>query len=99
MTRYFNYTFKHYFDEITVSKQVTDNMEERNGHKAGYAARYFNDFLRTYAGYKKSVVTASRIQEVTKKEMVSKKETLSNIEKAHDRFIAELENGTYEWGR
>ena len=96
MTKYYNYTFKYYLDEITVSKTVTDNMEERKGHKAGYASGYFNDFLRTYAGHKKSTVTAAFIKEVKKSETVSKKATLKAMEKAYDHFIAELENGTFK---
>lgn len=94
MTRYYNFTFKYYLDKITVSKAVTDNMEERKGHKAGYAASYFNDFLRTYAGYKKAAAFGYNVKEVSKSETVSKKATLQAIEKAYDHFIAELENGT-----
>lgn len=82
MTKYFNYTFEYYGKKITVSKTVTDNMEERKMHKAGYAASYFNEFLRTYAGYHKSVVTAVRIAEVKKSETVSKKSTLEAMEQA-----------------
>ena len=50
--------------EITLTKKVTDRMEERNTHKAGYAANYFNNVLRNEYGYKKSVVTAARIKEI-----------------------------------
>ena len=50
--------------EITLTKKVTDRMEERNAHKAGYAAGYFNNILRTQYGYKKSVVTAARVKEI-----------------------------------
>ena len=38
MTKYYNFTFRYYLDEIVISKAVTDNMEERKVHKAGYAA-------------------------------------------------------------
>lgn len=65
MTRTFEYSFKKASGEVvTLRKKVTDKMEERNYHKAGYAAGYFNDVLRSKYGYKKSVVTASRIKEV-----------------------------------
>lgn len=73
MTRTFTYTFKHIIggteqniitEDITLTKKVTDRMEERNAHKAGYAANYFNQILRSQYGYHHSPVTASRIQEV-----------------------------------
>lgn len=79
MTRTFTYTFNvfkqkegtsgrseldWYAEPVTLTKKVTDRMEERNGHKAGYAANYFNEVLRSQYGYKKSVVTATRIQEI-----------------------------------
>lgn len=65
MKRTFTYTFKRVNGEvITLKKNVTDKMEERDAHKAGYAARYFNDVLRSQYGYHKSVVTAARIKEV-----------------------------------
>lgn len=79
MTRTFEYTFQiwrkkegttgknpgdWYQEEITLRKRVTDKMEERNGHKAGYAAMHFNRVLREKYGYKKSVVTATRIREI-----------------------------------
>ena len=53
-----------YKETVTLKKSVTDRMEERNYWKAGYAANYFNNILRTKYGYKKSVVTATRITEV-----------------------------------
>ena len=79
MTRTFIYTFTvqikkdgtdghHESDwcakEVTLTKKVTDRMEERNQHKAGYAAEYFNQVLRKEYGYTKSVVTACRVKEV-----------------------------------
>lgn len=69
MTRTFTYTFltitkDEGVKEITLKKRVTDKMEERNAHKAGYAASYFNEVLRSKYGYKSSVVTAARIKEV-----------------------------------
>ena len=79
MTRNFEYTFtilekkdgtdgkfehNRIRKEITLKKKVTDRMEERDAHKPGYAAHYFNEVLRTKYGYKKSVVTAARIKEV-----------------------------------
>ena len=79
MTRTFKYSFKvltkkegttgkensdWFFKDVTLTKKVTDKMEERNAHKPGYAAEYFNKVLREEYGYKKSVVTACRIQEV-----------------------------------
>ena len=53
-----------YAEQVTLTKKVTDRMEERNIHKAVYAANYFNEVLRTQYGYKKSVVTAAKIQEI-----------------------------------
>lgn len=65
MTRTFTYTLKRANgEEVTLKKKVTDAMEERNAHKAGYAAEYFNEVLREKYGFKKSVVTATRIKEV-----------------------------------
>ena len=79
MTRTFEYTFKvwrkkdgtdghnesdWYTEEVTLRKAVTDRMEERYYHKAGYAAGYFNKVLRERYGYKKSVVTALKVKEV-----------------------------------
>ena len=65
MTRTFTYTFKRANgEEVTLKKKVTDAMEERNAHKAGYAAGYFNKVLREKYGFKKSVVTAARTKEV-----------------------------------
>ena len=52
------------FEEVTLKKRVTDKMEERNGHKPGYAAEYFNRVLREKYGYKHSPVTACRITEI-----------------------------------
>lgn len=74
MTRTYTYTFKHptktangwTVEEKTLTKRVTDKMEERNAHKAGYAARYFNDVLRAEYGYHTSPVTAARVTEITK---------------------------------
>lgn len=65
MTRTFEYSFQRANGErVTLKKRVTDKMEERNAHKAGYAARYFNEVLREKYGFKRDVVTAARIQEV-----------------------------------
>lgn len=65
MKRTFIYTFTRANGEvITLKKRVTDKMEERNAHKAGYAAMYFNNVLREKYGFKKSVVTACRIKEI-----------------------------------
>jgi len=79
MTRTFTYTFKRHvkkegtdghkesdwmFEEVTLKKRVTDKMEERNEHKPGYAAGYFNRVLREKYGYKHSPVTACRITEI-----------------------------------
>lgn len=79
MTRTFTYTFKQHVkkdgtdghnesdwtvEEITLKKRVTDKMEERNQHKAGYAAGYFNEVLRGKYGYKYSPVTACRLKEI-----------------------------------
>lgn len=73
MTRTFTYTFDHPYKnddgtwdvkQITLKKRVTDRMEERNTHKAGYAAGCFNDILRSQYGYHISPVTAWKIQEV-----------------------------------
>lgn len=81
MTRIFEYTFTVWQKKegtegkqeadwtavpVTLRKRVTDRMEERDGHKPGYAAKYFNDVLRSQYGYKKSVVIATRIKEVSK---------------------------------
>lgn len=55
MTRTFTYTFKRVNgEEVTLKKKVTDAMEERNAHKAGYAAEYFNEVLREKYGFKKA---------------------------------------------
>ncbi len=65
MTRTFTYTFTRVNGEkVTLKKRVTDKMEEINCRKAGYAAVYFNEVLRSKYGYKKSVVTAARIKEI-----------------------------------
>lgn len=73
MTMTFTYTFKvwtqkegtdghdmkdWYQREVTLTKRVTDRMEERKGHKAGYAAHYFNKVRREQYGYHKSTITA-----------------------------------------
>lgn len=95
MTRYFNYTFKYYFDEVTISKAVTDNMEERDMHKAGWAAEWMTQTLRNHTGDKNfKCVYGYRLTEVSKGETVSLKNTFKAMEKAHDNFMAELENGT-----
>lgn len=73
MTRTFTYTFDRIVkdnngewknEQITLKKRVTDKMEERNGFKAGYAAHFFNEVLRTEYGYHTSPVTGARVQEV-----------------------------------
>ena len=65
MTRTFTYTFELADGkEVTLRKSVTDQMEERNCHKAGYAAECFNRILRSKYGYKKSVVTAWKLVEI-----------------------------------
>lgn len=50
MTKTFTYTFKYYGEEITLTKKVTDKMEERGAHKRAYAANYFNQVLREKYG-------------------------------------------------
>lgn len=65
MTRTFTYTFKlANGKKVTLNKSVTDQMEERNFHKAAYAAEYFNRILRSKYGYKKSIVTARNLVEI-----------------------------------
>ena len=79
MTRTFEYTFTVWQKKegtdghqqsdwisvpVTLRKRVTDRMEERDAHKAGYAVRYFNEVLRSKYGYKIAVVTAMKIKEV-----------------------------------
>lgn len=79
MTKTFIYTFDRYVkkegtnghkesdwtvEKVTLKKRVTDRMEERDYHKAGYAAKYFNEVLREKYGYKRNVVTACRIKEI-----------------------------------
>nr|DAG33775.1 MAG TPA: hypothetical protein [Caudoviricetes sp.] len=65
MTRAYAYTFKlANGKEVTLKKSVTDQMEERNFHKAAYAAEYFNRILRSKYGYKKSIVTARNLVEI-----------------------------------
>lgn len=93
MTKYFNYTFRYYFDEVTISKAVTDNMEERKTWKKVYAAEWMTQTLRKHTGDNRCV-HGFKLVEVSKKETVSLKETFKAMEKAHDNFIAELENGT-----
>lgn len=53
-----------YKEQVILKKRVTDKMEERNAHKPGYAASYFNSVLREKYGYKQSVVTAARVKEI-----------------------------------
>jgi len=79
MTKTYEYTFRvmrcregadphdqssWYQEPVTLRKRVTDRMEERPAHKAGYAANYFNDVLRTEYGYRRSPVTATAVKEV-----------------------------------
>lgn len=53
-------------EKVTLTKRVTDKMEERPQHKAAYASNYFNQVLREQHGYKRSVVTAYKLKEITK---------------------------------
>lgn len=65
MTRTFIYKFTRANGEkVTLTKRVTDKMEERDYHKKAFAVGWFNKVLREKYGYKKSVVTAAKIQEV-----------------------------------
>lgn len=94
MTKYFNYTFTYYMDEVVISKAVTDKMEERKMWKAAYAAEWMTQTLREYTGDKYfTAVKGFKLEEVSKSETVSLRITLSAMEKAHDNFIAEVENG------
>lgn len=52
MTKYYNYTFTYYGNPITISKAVTDSMEERPAHKRGYAAGWMLEQIRSYTGDK-----------------------------------------------
>lgn len=95
MTKYFNYSFRYYTEEITISKAVTDKMEERKMWKTVYAAEWMTQTLREYTGDKYfTAVKGFKLEEVSKSETVSLRRTLSAMEKAHDNFIAELENGS-----
>lgn len=80
MTKTFAYTFKRivkndgvvspvseddfHIEEITLTKRVTDKMEERNGWKRVYAADYFANILRTEYGRPRAVVLARELKEV-----------------------------------
>lgn len=95
MTRYYNYTFKYYLDEVTISKAVTDNMEDRNMWKAAWAAEWMTQTLRAHTGDKRfACAHAYKLVEVSRGETVSLKSTFKDMERAHDNFIAEMENGT-----
>lgn len=71
MTRTFTYTFTTYkregntlvLNDHTMRLSVTDRMEERDAHKAGYASRRFNETLREQYGYKRDVVKAWMLKE------------------------------------
>ena len=83
MTKTFTYTFKvmtrkegtegrkesdWFWKEVTLTKKVTDRMEERNNWKAGYAANWFNEVMRKEYGFKKATVTACGLKEIKKGE-------------------------------
>lgn len=64
MTRTYTYTFKYYAEEITLTKKVTDKMEERGDvHKRAYAANYFNQILREKYGRKRAEAFGYNIKE------------------------------------
>lgn len=74
MTRTYTYTFKTIekneageweWVERTITKKVTDRMEERgDAHKRAYAANYFNQVLREKYGRHRAEAFGYNIKEV-----------------------------------
>lgn len=73
MTRTYTYTFKTIekneagqFEWVTrtLTKKVTDRMEDRDAHKRAYAANYFNQILREQYGRKRAEAFGYNIKEV-----------------------------------
>lgn len=80
MTKTYTYTFDHLvkkpgtdgkhesdwtWEKVTLTKKVTDRMEERPQHKKAYAANYFNQVLREQYGCRRCV-TAYKLKEIIK---------------------------------
>lgn len=64
MTKTFTYTFTYYGQTITLTKKVTDKMEERNAHKRAYACNFFNQVLREKYGRHRAEVFGYNVVEV-----------------------------------
>lgn len=89
MTIYFNYTFRYYLDEITISKAVTDNMEDRKSWKKVYASDWMTQTLRDYTNDKNfSCVHARNLEVVSKSKTVPLKKTFKAMEDAKENFRA-----------
>lgn len=87
MTKYFNYTFKWYGQDVTISEKVTDRAEERNNWKPVMAAEWMTQWVREH-GMGNTCVHARNLVEVSKKEMVSKEETAQQMETARNNWLA-----------
>ena len=90
MTKYYNYTFVYYLKKITISKAVTDRMEERISWKIAYASDWMTETLREHTGNKFfPCVYGFRLEEVSKSETVPLKETFRMMEEAKIAWIQE----------
>lgn len=95
MTKYFNYTFRYYLTEVTISKAVTDRMEERSSWKKVYASDWMTQTLREHTGDKNfGCVHGFKLKEVSKGETVSLKSTFEAMDEAKEAF---KEKGAQEW--
>lgn len=79
MTKTFAYTFETltkkdgtdgrkpedwYWKKVTLTKKVTDKMEERPMWKVGYAVDYFDRIMRTQYGFQKCVIRPTQVKEI-----------------------------------
>lgn len=69
MTRTYQYTFRRYYpsaEDITITKRVTDRMEERDSWKRAYAMDYFTRYVRETLGIKNAVLNTRYCKDITK---------------------------------
>lgn len=90
MVMHFNYTFRYYLTEVTISKSVTDRMEERDSWKKVCASEWMTQTLREHTGDKYfGCVHANRIERVAKKDTVPLKDTFEAMAEAKEAFRKE----------
>lgn len=94
MRKYFKCEIEYWGEKVTVAKTVTDNMEERDAWKRGYACGWIRDFAKKYTGTTQNITGAQLVE--TDKLACTMKETLETMMKIK---IAKVTGKEYNYGR